>query len=72
MSYIKMFILLLRFVRWVQERLAKQGKLEAARVQAIKEMGEEADDLINAAIIARASVKHDPDSLLNDPHNVAK
>ena len=72
MSYIQMFILALRFVRWVQKRLAQQGMLEAAEKQALRVLGESANDLIKAATVARASVKHDPDSLLNDPHNVAK
>ncbi len=64
-----MFILLLRVVRWFQKKLEQQGMLEAAREQAIKELGEEADVLIKAATVARASVKHDPDSVRLDPHN---
>ena len=68
MSYIKMFILLLRAVTWFQKYLERKGMLEAARKQAIQELGESADVLIKAALTARAGVSHDPASVLNDPH----
>jgi hypothetical protein len=68
MSYIQVFILLLRAVRWFQNYLERKGMLEAAREQALKELGESANVLIAAATNARAGVSMDPGSLLNDPH----
>jgi len=69
MSKIQAFILLLRAVLWFQNYLDRQGMLEAAREQALKELGESADGLIKAATDARAGVSHDADSVFHDSRN---
>ena len=69
MNKIKVFILLLRVVVWFQRYLERQDMLEAARKQALKELGESADGLISAATDARAGVDLSPAGMLNDPQN---
>lgn len=69
MSAIKLFILLLQAVRWVQRYMERRGLLAAAREQALKVLGEGANELIQSATSARAGVSHDPGRVLSDPNN---
>lgn len=68
-ALVGIFALLIRLALALLDYIDRKGKLEEARARAEQDVKEIAKKFSKAARAARAAVKHDVDSVRNDPAN---